>query len=105
MFPKGSPLLFDISEAIVRVTESGEINQLEEGMLSSFKCTFSLTGIIDSPSLGPRPFSGMLFVSGGVSGLAFFVAIMRLAERELQIVNWLLNILVSRRVKRLLNSA
>ncbi|KAK4859850.1 hypothetical protein QYF36_012890 [Acer negundo] len=53
-------------------------------------------GIIDSPSLGPRPFSGMLFVSGGISGFAFFVAIVRLAERELQIVNWLLNILINR---------
>ncbi|KAI9200387.1 hypothetical protein LWI28_006961 [Acer negundo] len=96
VFPKGSPLLFDISEAILKVTESGEINQLEEDMLSSFKCTSSLTGIIDSPSLGPRPFSGMLFVSGGISGFAFFVAIVRLAERELQIVNWLLNILINR---------
>ncbi|KAK4846630.1 hypothetical protein QYF36_020078 [Acer negundo] len=89
VFPKGSPLLFDIAEAILKVTETGEINQLEEDMLSSFKCTSSLTDIIDSPSLGPRPFSGLLFVSGGVSGFAFLVAIVRLAERELQIVNCL----------------
>ncbi|TXG52469.1 hypothetical protein EZV62_021638 [Acer yangbiense] len=105
VFPKGSPLLFDILEAILKETETGEINQLEEDMLSSFKCTSSLTGIIDSLSLGPRPFSGLLFVSGGVSGFAFFVAIVRLAKRELRIVNLVHNILINRRVWRLLNSA
>ncbi|KAK1554516.1 hypothetical protein Q3G72_013396 [Acer saccharum] len=44
-------------------------------------------GIIDSLSLGPRPFSGLLFISGGISGFAFFVATVRLAKRELRIVN------------------
>ncbi|KAH7567428.1 hypothetical protein JRO89_XS07G0071800 [Xanthoceras sorbifolium] len=90
VFPKDFPLSFDISEAILRVTESGQIKQLEEDMLSSFKCaSSSSTDMIDNQSIGPQPFFGLLFISGGVSGFAFFVAILRLVENKLQILNLL----------------
>lgn len=50
MFPRGSPLALDISEAILKVTESTEIEQLEDYMLSSFKCSSS-TDMSDWPGI------------------------------------------------------
>ncbi|KAJ0025157.1 hypothetical protein Pint_08771 [Pistacia integerrima] len=103
VFPKGSALSFDISEAILRATESGEIKQLQEDMLASYKCS-STTDIVDSTRLGPQPFAGLFFISGSFSGLAFLVTIWRLAERRLHILNLIQVALVDRRVWRRLIS-
>ncbi|GAY39533.1 hypothetical protein CUMW_045020 [Citrus unshiu] len=50
VFPRGSPLALDISEAILKVTESTEIEQLEDYMFSSFKCSSS-TDMSDWPGI------------------------------------------------------
>ncbi|KAL5989535.1 hypothetical protein ACLOJK_010427 [Asimina triloba] len=39
VFPKGSPLVSDISEAILQVIQSGEMQELEKGLLSFSKCS------------------------------------------------------------------
>ncbi|KAF0901497.1 hypothetical protein E2562_003484 [Oryza meyeriana var. granulata] len=39
VFPKGSPLLADISQAILEVFENGTIKRLETAMLSAYNCT------------------------------------------------------------------
>ncbi|XP_022766476.1 glutamate receptor 2.7-like [Durio zibethinus] len=81
VFPKGSPLAFDFSQAILKATENGEMPQLEEYLLSSYNCS-SFTGISDSSSLGPRPFAGLFFISGGISAFAFLVTAVRVVRRH-----------------------
>lgn len=39
VFPKGSPLLADISQAILQVFENGTIQKLETAMLSAYNCS------------------------------------------------------------------
>ncbi|KAJ8538073.1 hypothetical protein K7X08_014613 [Anisodus acutangulus] len=63
VFPKGSPLAVDISEAVLKVSQSGEINQLEEQMLISSNCSSS-SAEEQGPGLGPELFSGPLLISG-----------------------------------------
>ncbi|CAN4122671.1 unnamed protein product [Withania somnifera] len=63
VFPKGSPLAVDISEAVLRVSQSGEINQLEEQMLISSNCSSSSSAEEQDPGLGPELFSGPLLIS------------------------------------------
>ncbi|XVF36282.1 hypothetical protein REPUB_Repub19eG0044700 [Reevesia pubescens] len=81
VFPKGSPLTFDFSEAILKATEDGEMPQLEEHLRSSYNCSRSID-MSDGSSLGPRPFTGLFFISGGISAFAFLVTTVRLARRH-----------------------
>ncbi|KAF8406315.1 hypothetical protein HHK36_008401 [Tetracentron sinense] len=89
VFPKGSPLALDISEAILRATENGELQQLEDEMLSFSNCSSSPSDITDNSSLGPRPFSGLFFISGGVSTVALFITVARLLGKRLQIMSYI----------------
>ncbi|KAK8646601.1 hypothetical protein V6N13_120381 [Hibiscus sabdariffa] len=86
VFPKGSPLALEFSEAILKVIESGEMPRLEEYLLTSYKSCLPSTAVSggsnsnssSSSSLGPRPFDGLFLISGGISGFAFVVATVRL---------------------------
>ncbi|KAL5558844.1 hypothetical protein UlMin_035055 [Ulmus minor] len=77
-FEKGAPLSIDISKAIVEITESGEVEQMEKAMLSSFNCSSRLN-LGNDNSIGPEPFYGLFRISGGISALAFLVLIVRQA--------------------------
>ncbi|OMO74759.1 Ionotropic glutamate receptor [Corchorus olitorius] len=92
VFPKGSPLALDFSEAILKVTESGEMPQLEEHLNTLYKnnCSSS-TGISNGSSLGPRPFTGLFLISGGISAFAFLVAAVRLGKRHKHFIQAKLN--------------
>ncbi|KAF6175241.1 hypothetical protein GIB67_030459 [Kingdonia uniflora] len=90
VFPKGSPLAFDISEAILRVTESGEMQKLEDDFLSSYNCsTFQSTQITGTPPLSPRPFSGFFFISAGVSIMSLFTVLVRRLRNHWQLVSYI----------------
>lgn len=83
VFPKGSPLAMDISEAILKVSENGKILELERHMLSFSNCSSSSsTGVSTGPRLGPRPFSGLFIVSGCISAAALLISTARLLERH-----------------------
>lgn len=83
VFQKGSPLAIDISEAILKVTQSGQVNTLEQNMLHLCNCTSSTSRQeADDIRLGPGPFSGLFQVLGGILGLAFFIAIVRLVRTK-----------------------
>lgn len=75
-------MTLDFSVAILKAIEDGEMPQLEEHLLASYKSCSPSTGIGDSSSLGHRPFSGLFLISGGFSAFAFLVATMRLARRH-----------------------
>ncbi|KAK4352093.1 hypothetical protein RND71_027611 [Anisodus tanguticus] len=83
VFPKGSPLTVDISEAVLKVSQSGEINQLEEQMLISSNCSSS-SAEEQGPGLGPELFSGPLLISGVMCRIVLLISIARLVRK-----NWL----------------
>ncbi|MBA0866832.1 hypothetical protein Goshw_024833 [Gossypium schwendimanii] len=93
VFPKGSRLAFEFSEAILKVMENGEMPRLEEYLLISNNSCSQSTGVSDglSSSLGPRPVAGLFFVSGGISAFAFLVATVRLARRHQHFIGAKLN--------------
>uniref|UniRef100_M1ADQ8 Glutamate receptor n=1 Tax=Solanum tuberosum TaxID=4113 RepID=M1ADQ8_SOLTU len=62
VFPKGSPLAVDISEAVLKLSQSGEINQLEEQMLISTNCSSS-SAEEQLFGLGQELFSGPVLIS------------------------------------------
>ncbi|KAG6402498.1 hypothetical protein SASPL_134694 [Salvia splendens] len=83
VFQKGSPLAIDISEAILKVSQSGHVDTLEQNMLHHSNCTLSLASsqeAADDIRLGPGPFSGLFFILGCILGFAFIVAVIRLAR-------------------------
>ncbi|XP_004238151.2 glutamate receptor 2.9 isoform X1 [Solanum lycopersicum] len=81
VFPKGSPLAVDISEAVLKVSQSGEIRQLEEQMLISSNCSSS-SAVEHDPGLGPELFSGPLLISGAICGIVFLISIVRLVRKH-----------------------
>uniref|UniRef100_M1ADQ9 Glutamate-gated kainate-type ion channel receptor subunit GluR5 n=2 Tax=Solanum tuberosum TaxID=4113 RepID=M1ADQ9_SOLTU len=81
VFPKGSPLAVDISEAVLKVSQSGEIRQLEEQMLISSNCSSS-SAVEHDPGLGPELFSGPLLISAVICGIVFLISIARLVRKH-----------------------
>ncbi|KAG6402494.1 hypothetical protein SASPL_134690 [Salvia splendens] len=82
-FQKGSPLAIDISEAILKVSQSGHVDTLEQNMLHHSNCTSSPAAsqkAADDIRLGPGPFSGLFMILGCILGFAFVVAVVRLAR-------------------------
>ncbi|XP_057470075.1 glutamate receptor 2.7-like [Actinidia eriantha] len=82
VFPKGSPLTIDISTAILKVAESGDILDMEKRMLSFSNCSSTTGGANDSPSLGPWTFAGLFIISGGISFLALLITLAHFLRRN-----------------------
>ncbi|XP_027090927.1 glutamate receptor 2.7-like [Coffea arabica] len=88
VFQKGSPLAADISEAILKVTQTGTIDELEKHMFSFSTCSSSSTGGDHDQGQGPdgvgiEPFFVLFLVSGGLLALASLNAILRLLKKHL----------------------
>uniref|UniRef100_A0A2N9HDV6 Ionotropic glutamate receptor C-terminal domain-containing protein n=1 Tax=Fagus sylvatica TaxID=28930 RepID=A0A2N9HDV6_FAGSY len=64
-FPRGSPLLPSITEALLKVSESGRLRELENNMIASAKCQDVETDK-ETPSLSPNSFL-VLFIMSGTS--------------------------------------
>lgn len=97
VFAKGSPLAFDISEAILETNERGQVEQLEKQMLSSYNCSSS-TKLENEDSIGPGPFSGLFLISGFVCASAFFVTVVRIAGRHVQNLSCIRAMLINTRI-------
>lgn len=83
VFPKGSPLVTDISEAILQLSENGELNKLEQGMFFS-NCSSSNVQDQDQ-SLGPGPFYGLFLITGGIALSAFLITMFRQLKTHRQV--------------------
>ncbi|KAG0454744.1 hypothetical protein HPP92_024036 [Vanilla planifolia] len=75
VFPKDSPLALDVSTAILRANERGDINRLERSLLASSKCV----GVENDDdhgggSMDPAAFRMLFFVLGGVASAALFIS-------------------------------
>ena len=82
VFPKGSPLANDVSEAVLEVTESGQVEHLEHAMLSSFNCSNSIN--LGSDSIGLGPFYSLFTISGAIAAFAVLITILRMADKHLK---------------------
>jgi hypothetical protein len=73
-FARSSPYLPDISEAVLKVSESGKLQELERSLTSSFKC--STAQLVDNhDSLGINSFWGLFVITGGTSTIALLIFI------------------------------
>lgn len=67
----------DFSEAILKVTQSGQVNKIEDRVLSNFpKCASNK----DDITLGDEPFGMLFLVLECCIGVALFVAIARIVK-------------------------
>ncbi|CAH1454312.1 unnamed protein product [Lactuca virosa] len=101
VFQKGSPLVEDISEAVLKLTQNGEINTLNENMLRSSSNCSLLAQESNGPrgTLGPKPFTGLFMISGSISALVFFTTLGRLvADHQASIWSLTLSTVIIRRI-------
>lgn len=68
-FPRGSPLLTDINEALLKVSETGKFRDLEDSMIANEKCEDG-DAKGENSSLSPNSFFILFVLSGGVSTIA-----------------------------------
>ncbi|KAF8391283.1 hypothetical protein HHK36_023585 [Tetracentron sinense] len=68
-FSKGSSMVPDISEAILKVSESGRLQELETKLINSSKCS-NASSNDDQGSLSPHSFWVLFIVTGGISTVA-----------------------------------
>lgn len=83
VFPRGSPLLPSVNEAMLKVIESGKLRDLENSMLASLKCLDAETDGT-TPSLSPSSFWVLFIFSGGTSTIALVVYIFRFYKPMLE---------------------
>ncbi|WCJ31136.1 glutamate receptor 2 [Euphorbia peplus] len=83
VFQKGSALALDMSQAILRLNENGELQTMEERMLSSFNCSsISPYAAKRTQSLGAAPFLGLFVVSGCASAIALLITLIHQFRSE-----------------------
>ena len=73
-FPKCSPLVSSITEALLKVSESGQLRELENIMIAAAKCE-DIEPDKETPSLSPSGFLVLFILSGGTSTVALLVYI------------------------------
>ncbi|KAL6524742.1 hypothetical protein OROMI_030335 [Orobanche minor] len=87
VFPRNSTVGRDLSEGIQILRANGNVDKLEDEMISLIKCTISETmSDPENQSLGPKPFSYLFILSGGVSAVALFVSVAGLFADRFQII-------------------
>ncbi|XP_006852519.2 glutamate receptor 2.7 isoform X2 [Amborella trichopoda] len=67
VFPRGSPLVADISKGILEISESGEMLRLENKWLPMTQCSSSSTNIKNEDRLSLASFWGLFLITGGIS--------------------------------------
>jgi uncharacterized membrane protein len=73
-FPRRSRLLPSITEALLKVSESGQLQELENNMIASEKCE-DVKSENESLSLSPNSFLVLFILTGGTSTIALLVYI------------------------------
>jgi ionotropic glutamate receptor len=89
-------LALDISEAIIYLTQSGELQLLEQQMLSFPKCSTPQSDTAGIQNIGPEPFLVLFIVSGGASTVALLFACLRLLRRRWSEMNLIQSMLMGR---------
>lgn len=84
VFPKGSPLVADISRAILNVTQGDKMKVIENAWFGRNNCPDSNTSV-SSNSLGLESFWGLFLIVGVASALALIVFVARFLHQNKQI--------------------
>lgn len=78
-FQKGSPIVRDFSESILRLLEDGKLTPLEEEWLTPSKeCAVNVTSSTEHLSL--QSFWGLYLISGVISTICFLLSLIRLLK-------------------------
>ncbi|KAJ1700437.1 hypothetical protein LUZ63_000216 [Rhynchospora breviuscula] len=72
-FPKGSPLVPDISRAILNITDGDDIIQLENKWIGDEKCLNNGGITVESNSLNFLTFWGLFLITGAVSTICLLI--------------------------------
>ncbi|KEH35890.1 glutamate receptor 3.2 [Medicago truncatula] len=88
-FPKGSPLVADISRAILNVTQGDRMKTIENAWLKKTSCLDSNTEISSNNSLGLESFWGLFLIAGIASLLALLIFVITFLYQHKHI--WLPN--------------
>ncbi|GMN54436.1 hypothetical protein TIFTF001_023565 [Ficus carica] len=101
-FPRGSPLLPSISEALLKVSESGELQELEGNMLESEKCTEEKDDYYNTPSLSLKSFWVLFLFTVGTStfALVLYIIVVNKSTMKLRVIWWLMTIVIRHRHSR-----
>ncbi|XWS17895.1 hypothetical protein CRYUN_Cryun33cG0107700 [Craigia yunnanensis] len=83
VFPRGCPLVADVSRAILNVTESEKMKQIEDAWFNKESCPGSNT-MVSSDSLGVESFWGLFLIAGvaSISTLIIFAAMFLYEQRH-----------------------
>ncbi|XP_061374921.1 glutamate receptor 2.7-like isoform X2 [Gastrolobium bilobum] len=73
VFPKGSPLVADISRAILNVTQGDKMRTIENAWFKDISCQEYSTEISSNNSLGLESFWGLFLIAGTASLLALII--------------------------------
>ena len=84
-FPRGSPLVSDVSRAILNVTEGDKMKKIEKAWFVSDAVCLDSSPIVSSESLGLNSFWGLFLIVGvtSLSALAIFVATFLYQHRQI----------------------
>ncbi|KAL5699238.1 hypothetical protein ACHQM5_030171 [Ranunculus cassubicifolius] len=72
-FPRGSPMVADVSRALMKVQESSKMKDLDRALFGIQIACLATEHSANSKSLDLSSFRGLFFITGAVSGLAFLV--------------------------------
>ncbi|KAL3650958.1 hypothetical protein CASFOL_007361 [Castilleja foliolosa] len=86
VFPIGSPLVPDVSRAILNVTESQEMVEIEKKWLGDNKITCPESDIYPFKSLGLASFWGLFLIVGIVGVLAFIFYVIKFLHEHWSII-------------------
>ncbi|XP_029124982.1 glutamate receptor 2.8 [Cajanus cajan] len=75
VFPKGSPLLHGVNQALLDISEIGTLRNLENNMLASEECKDIIEPGEDTTSLSPTSFMVLFILTGGTSTTALLIYI------------------------------
>ncbi|XP_061966571.1 glutamate receptor 2.8-like [Populus nigra] len=82
VFPKGSPLVPDISRAILNVTEGDEMKQIEGAWFGKKSTCPESSSSISSNSLSLKSFWGLFLIAGLAALLALIIFVVMFVYRE-----------------------
>ncbi|XP_048321136.1 glutamate receptor 2.7 [Ziziphus jujuba] len=89
-FPRGSPMLPSINEALLKVCESGKLLELEEKMLASEKCEdVDEEGEESTKSLSINSFWLLFIITGTISTIALVFYLCLLYKSKFEQKNWM----------------
>ncbi|KAI3525201.1 hypothetical protein L1887_03875 [Cichorium endivia] len=73
VLPKGSPMVADFTKALLNVSESGTLQDIEKRMIGSEKCVDMDSDRDEYESLGLDSFWSLLVLTGGTSSIALVI--------------------------------